>query len=179
MTKNNTLLLVDDDISFVQVMARALTRRGFEVLTANHPKEALALAQNHNIHRAIVDLKMEGQSGLQLIPQLKASQPEMNIIMLTAYSSIATAVEAVKRGANNYLCKPTSIDSILLAFGDDDASKPEVSVPNSPHSLDRLEWEHIHKVLQENNNNISATARSLNMHRRTLQRKLQKKPVKQ
>ena len=121
---------------------------------------------------------MDGTSGLTLIPQLKQLQPNMDIVMLTGYSSIATAVEAVKLGALNYLCKPANTEEILNAF-ELSAANPEVNIPEKRPSIDRLEWEHIQKVLKENNDNISATARALGMHRRTLQRKLNKRPVKQ
>jgi two-component system, response regulator RegA len=103
--------------------------------------------------------------------------PEASLVVLTGYSSIATAVEATKSGASNYLCKPASIDEVLAAFGAGD-SAAEIEVPNDPISVERLEWEHIQRVLNDNDGNISATARALGMHRRTLQRKLQKRPVR-
>tara|TARA_R110000868_G_scaffold411782_1_gene710325 strand:+ start:78329 stop:78865 length:537 start_codon:yes stop_codon:yes gene_type:complete len=170
-----SILLVDDDSQFTAVMSRAFQRRGYDVSIANNSVEALAAIAQQHFQRAIVDLKIAKESGLQLIPQLIAAQPDIAIVMLTGYSSIATAVEAVKLGALNYLCKPANLEDILKAFGD---SEDPADIPEQPHSIDRLEWEHIQKVLHENNNNVSATARALNMHRRTLQRKLQKKPVK-
>ncbi|MCR8921601.1 response regulator transcription factor [Dasania sp. GY-MA-18] len=174
-TEQRHILLVDDDPQFTVVMSRAFQRRGYSVSIAHNSSEALNCIAQQNFQRAVVDLKMDKESGLQLIPQLKAAQADMDIVMLTGYSSIATAVEAVKLGALNYLCKPANIEEILKAFGD---SETQPAIPDQPHSVDRLEWEHIQKVLQENNNNVSATARALGMHRRTLQRKLQKKPVK-
>lgn len=175
MNQRLNLLLVDDDISFTQVMSRALTRLGYHIQTANTIESALTLLEQVNFQRAIVDLKLADESGLALITQLKQRQNTLEIVMLTGYSSIATAVEAVKLGASNYLCKPATALEILNAF---EQQAPCTDIPQHPPSVDRLEWEHIQKVLQENNNNISATARALAMHRRTLQRKLQKRPVK-
>ncbi len=170
-------LIVDDDASFREVLVRALQRRSLTAVAASTGVEALQLAQAHAPQRAVVDLKLVSESGLDIIAALKQAQPRIEIVMLTGYSSIATAVEAVKRGALNYLCKPAGVDEILAAFdGDSGAESPEISV--QPHSIDRLEWEHIQKVLLDHEGNISATARALGMHRRTLQRKLQKYPVK-
>jgi len=118
---------------------------------------------------------MVHSSGLQLIPQLLKALPELNIVVLTGYSSIATAVQAIKLGASNYLCKPANADEILAAF--EAQGSEEVAVEETPISVNRLEWEHIQKVLAEHEGNISATARALGMHRRTLQRKLYKRPV--
>lgn len=172
------LLVVDDDVSFCHVVTRALTRRGLAVQCAHDLDTALQLARTHRPGRALVDLKLADTSGLQVISALKEALPDIDIVMLTGYSSIATAVEAVKRGAINYLCKPVGADEILDAFAIDD-SNDEPDVPTQPLSVDRLEWEHIQKVLLEHDGNISATARALGMHRRTLQRKLQKRPVRQ
>ena len=174
MTTPETFLLVDDDETFTQVLARALSKRGHQVLTACNSEEALQLAGSHRVTKALIDLKMEGETGLQLIPELKKLPTPPTIVMLTGYSSIATTVEAIKLGAINYLCKPASIEEILNAFNTGNT----VTIPASPPSVDRLEWEHIQKVLNEHEGNISATARALGMHRRTLQRKLQKKPVR-
>ncbi len=172
-----TFLLVDDDSSFRAVLARALSRHGYETHEACDVVSATALAEQQTFDRAIVDLKMQGESGLSLIPTLKTLQPKIKIVMLTGYSSVATAVQAVKLGADNYLCKPANTGEILSAF-DTGSAGEALEIPEQPPSVDRIEWEHIQKVLQENDNNISATARALGMHRRTLQRKLQKKPVK-
>lgn len=171
-------LIVDDDPTLAGMLERVLQRRSFSTQSASHTAQALQLASNTLFERAIVDLKLGSDSGLQLIRELKLRQPQMAIVMLTGYSSISTAVEAVKLGAVNYLCKPADADEILAAFGE---QKPSLTSEPSytPLSVDRLEWEHIQKILQENNGNISATARALGMHRRTLQRKLHKRPVKQ
>ena len=170
-------LLVDDDEAFTRVLSRAFERRDFSSRSATDADSALALLEQFRFKRAVVDLKMESSSGLQLIPALKSQQPEMDIVMLTGYSSVATAVEAVKLGAINYLCKPASTDDILAAFEHTQAD-PDIDIPEQRPSINRLEWEHIQRVLAENNGNISATARALGMHRRTLQRKLNKKPVR-
>lgn len=175
-TDKNTFLLVDDDPVFSQVLARALARKGFDVAIADSCEAAITAARTQRFDRAVVDLKMEGPSGLTAIAELKALQPEIEIVMLTGYSSIATTVEAIKLGALNYLCKPAGVAEILAAF-DPQLSADDVGIPSLPPSVDRLEWEHIQRVLKENDDNISATARALGMHRRTLQRKLQKRPV--
>ncbi|MEN0035408.1 MAG: response regulator transcription factor [Cellvibrio sp.] len=170
-------LIVDDDPTLASMLERVLQRRGFSTSSASDSAQALQLASNTTFTKAIVDLKLGSDSGLQLIRELKLRQPDIAIVMLTGYSSISTAVEAVKLGAVNYLCKPAEADEILAAFGEQsqqDSTEPAYT----PISVDRLEWEHIQKILQENNGNISATARALGMHRRTLQRKLQKRPVK-
>jgi two-component system response regulator RegA len=173
-----SLLIVDDDATFALVLARSLGKRGYATLVAHAIPAATELARHHRPAYAVVDLKLAENSGLVLIEQLAALVPGINIIMLTGYASIATAVEAVKLGATHYLCKPATVDEILDAFSLRSGNS-EVALPENPLSVDRLEWEHIQKVLQDNDGNISATARILGMHRRTLQRKLQKRPVRQ
>ncbi|GAA5178540.1 MULTISPECIES: response regulator transcription factor [Halomonadaceae] len=171
------LLIVDDDEIFCRVMERALSRRGYEVMTAVDADQALSLAQQAPPQLATLDLKLEHSSGLKLLPELLEIVPECRIVVLTGYSSIATAVEAIKLGAVNYLCKPVDADEVLAAFERDDGD-PDIDIADHPPSINRVTWEHIQKVLQEHDGNISATARALGMHRRTLQRKLQKRPVK-
>jgi len=171
-------LIVDDDPAFTRVLSRAMTRREFEVQVARSAEDAEKLLLSWLPDMATVDLKMEGNSGLSLIPILRSVNPEMKILMLTGYASIATAVEAIKLGATQYLPKPADADQILAALNKVEADA-EVEVTDNPMSVNRLEWEHIQKVLKENEGNISATARALGMHRRTLQRKLAKRPVKQ
>ncbi|HYQ39104.1 MAG TPA: response regulator transcription factor [Pseudomonas sp.] len=171
------LLLVDDDETFTRVLARAMTRRGLRVSVANSAEAGLALAERDIPDYAVLDLKMEGDSGLVLLPKLLELDSEMRVVILTGYSSIATAVEAIKRGACNYLCKPADADDVLAALLSEHADL-ESLVPDNPMSVDRLQWEHIQRVLTEHDGNISATARALGMHRRTLQRKLQKRPVR-
>lgn len=178
MSENKTdFLIVDDDPTLAGMLERVLQRRGFSTASASNSSQALRLVASANFSKAIVDLKLGSDSGLQLIRELKLHHPEIAIVMLTGYSSISTAVEAVKLGAVNYLCKPAEADEILAAFGEQ-SQETAAEPAYTPISVDRLEWEHIQKILQENNGNISATARALGMHRRTLQRKLQKRPVK-
>lgn len=180
MPDNHYLLIVDDDATFTHILGRAMTRRGYQVLTAGNATEALDLCRQYTPRRAVVDLKLESESGLHLLPQLIRINPKLEVLILTGYSSISTAVEAIKLGALNYLCKPASVEDILAAFDTDTDAIPEATgISEDPPSVERLEWEHIQRVLAENAGNISATARRLGMHRRTLQRKLQKRPVKQ
>ncbi|KEA64395.1 Dna binding response regulator PrrA (RegA) [Marinobacterium lacunae] len=174
---SSEFLVVDDDSTFTRVLSRALTRRGYNVSVARNVSEALTCAQEQPPALASVDLKMEGPSGLELIEALKAINPDVRILILTGYASIATAVDAIKLGAVNYLPKPADTDQILEALQQVSANA-EQPINHDPMSVDRLEWEHIQKVLAANEGNISATARALGMHRRTLQRKLQKRPVR-
>lgn len=179
--QNCDFLIVDDDANFREVITRALQRRGFAVASAGDGANAMRVARQQQPRRALLDLKLADESGLDIIAALKQALPDIEIIMLTGYSSIATAVEAVKRGALNYLCKPANVDEIMAAFASANSDSKCAGIPAAtaqPHSIDRLEWEHIQKVLLDNQGNISATARALGMHRRTLQRKLQKRPVK-
>lgn len=172
---NARLLLVDDDEVFVEILARALGKRGFAVETAREFQDALTVIGLRRHDFAVVDLKMPGGSGLALVERLKQRNPAIRIVVLTGFASVATAVEAIKLGATHYLAKPADADEIVAAFdrGQGDAG---TQVSSQPLSVDRLEWEHIQKILSENTGNVSATARALNMHRRTLQRKLGKKP---
>nr|WP_068812286.1 response regulator transcription factor [Pseudohongiella nitratireducens] len=179
-----SLLLVEDDEVFASVLSRALTRREFAVDHASSLDQARMIIESQRFDNAIVDLNLSGESSLELIPALRKLNPEASILMLTGYASIATAVEAIKLGADNYLAKPADVSEILSALGVTRETSTELADsehrPNSiqePMSVRRLEWEHIQKVLKENHGNISETARQLKMHRRTLQRKLQKKPV--
>jgi two-component system response regulator RegA len=171
-----TLLLVDDDDTFRGVLKRALEKRGYAVTDANSVESALPLAEENPPEFAVIDLKMNGASGLVLVQRLHELDPNTRIVMLTGYASIATAVEAIKLGATQYLSKPANADEVVAAFGHSADPDKTVDAPQ-PASVDRLEWEHINRVLLEQNGNISATARLLNMHRRTLQRKLAKRHV--
>ena len=168
------ILLVEDDAVFASVLARSLQRRGHRVVLAADVVQARERLSGQAFTHAILDLKLE--SSLPLIPELLAVLPDLQILVLTGYASIQTAVQAVKLGAINYLCKPADTDTILQALqrGEPDEEAP---LAGQPLSVDRLEWEHIQRVLAEHDQNISATARALGMHRRTLQRKLAKKPV--
>jgi len=170
------LLLVDDDEIFSTVLQQALSNRGFNVLVAYDATSAIQLALDNEPEFAVVDLRIAEDSGLLLLEKLISLDVNTRIVMLTGYASIATAVEAIKLGAIQYLTKPTTTDEIVAALYQDqgDATVPPAQ---NPISIKRLEWEHLHKVLSEHDGNISAAARALNMHRRTLQRKLSKHPV--
>ena len=172
----NRLLLVDDDPAFLQALGKAMGRRGFDVITSSCKTDAVAMAREVGPDMAVVDLKLESESGLDLIPLLIEINPEINIVVLTGYSSIATAVTAIKRGASEYLSKPVTAGDVVKALSGE-LRKDDTLEDFSPMSVERVEWEHIQKVLKENDGNISATARSLGMYRRTLQRKLAKRPV--
>lgn len=172
-----TILVVDDDQPLRERLAVALADRGFAVVQAADHAAALAVARGRPIDRAIVDLRMVGPGGLAVVQDLRAVQPAMQIVVVTGYGSIATAVEAMRLGARDYLTKPANADQILAAFDADPegtATEPEYEVP----SLAKVEREHIERVLQECNGNISRAARVLGMHRRTLQYKLAKFPVR-
>jgi two-component system, response regulator RegA len=173
--ESSRLLLVDDDTVFVDVLARAMAKRGFEVETSSEFENALAAIDRGIYDFAVVDLKMPGGSGLVLVERLKQRNPRIRTVVLTGFASVATAVEAIKLGAIHYLPKPADADEIVAAFARDEGDSG-AQVSSQPLSVGRLEWEHIQKILSENTGNVSATARALNMHRRTLQRKLGKKP---
>ncbi|RLK50565.1 two-component system response regulator RegA [Alkalispirillum mobile] len=173
------VLLVDDDEVFCSVLGRGLTRRGYSVEKAHDAERALAVARSHQPEHIVLDLKLGDDSGLKLIQPMLETVPETRIIVLTGYASIPTAVEAVKLGAANYLPKPVDVNTVVAAFsGEHDEQEPVAEPPTQPMSLKRLEWEQIQRVLAEHDGNISAAARALGIHRRTLQRKLGKRPVK-
>ncbi len=170
-----SILVVDDDDAFRTRLGRALRERGLVVTMAADADQALAEARLDPPELAIVDLKMPGRTGLELVRDLVALDAGTRIVVLTGYGSIVTAVEAVKLGARNYLTKPADTDQILAAFGDlEPGTTPtdEISTP----TLARTEWEHIQRTLQDCGGNISEAARRLGVHRRSLQRKLSKAP---
>ena len=174
------LMLVDDDVVFNRVLSRALAARGFVVESATSLAQAMALlsrAAAEPPDYAVVDLNLAGASGLKLIGALRTANEACRILMLTGYASIATAVDAVKLGASQYLAKPVDTETIVKALIDDDDPDDEAT-SDETLSVPRLEWEHIQRVLIEHDGNVSATARALKMHRRTLQRKLLKRPLK-
>lgn len=178
MSAIHEILIVDDDATFRGVLADSLKARNIIVYEAENFSSAINVSKKKLINFAIVDLKMPGDSGLVLIKELRALNSKMNIVMLTGFASIATAVEAVKLGANQYLAKPVNAEEILEAFSKLNGNE-DLDIQSEPLTVDKLEWEHINRILNENSGNISATARALNMHRRTLQRKLQRKPIKE
>lgn len=180
---NAKLIIVDDDVTFTRVLARALGSRGFQIEIANDADEALSQTRRMQPDYCVLDLKLGEHNGLQLISELRRLAPGMRILLLTGYASIATAVEAIKRGAHDYLSKPVDADAVVRALTGENEGEVETpdapDAPDGPLPLRRLEWEHIQRVLNECDGNISETARRLGMHRRTLQRKLAKHPVRE
>ena len=170
----HSLLLVHDASVFRERLARAFISRGFEVQTAANYDEAVARAADDSPELAVVDLRMPGHSGLELVRELKKIDEQTKVVVLTGYGSIATAVEAMRIGAANYLAKPADADDILAAFEHADAPVLEPTSGYKAPSLARAEWEHINRVLNDTGGNISEAARRLGIHRRSLQRKLQK-----
>lgn len=172
------LLLVDDDEVFCNVLKAALQKRNFEVLIANDVNTGIELAELNLPEYAVIDLRIGHESGLELVKKLISLDDNTRIVMLTGFASIVTAVESIKLGAVHYLTKPANADEIVTALNKNEGDST-VGISESPLSIKRLEWEHLQKVLMQHDGNISAAARALNMHRRTLQRKLDKKPVRE
>jgi two-component system response regulator RegA len=175
-TTLQTLLLVDDSVAFRERLARAFRDRGFHVCTAGNYDEAMSVVSEIVPSMAVVDLRMPGPSGLNLVRDLKSLHPGTRILVLSGFGSIATAIDAVRLGATNFLPKPADADDILAALERGEAAVSELpdTEPETP-SLARAEWEHIHRVLADCGGNISECARRLGIHRRSLQRKLQKR----
>lgn len=171
------LLIVDDDASFARTLQRSFERRGYRVSTADGLEAMEAQLATVSPQYAVVDLKLGAASGLKCVERLHAHDPDMLIVVLTGFASIATAVEAIKLGACHYLAKPSNSDDIEAAFHKA-AGDVDVKIGARPTSLKTLEWERINETLADADFNISETARRLGMHRRTLARKLQKRPVK-
>ena len=176
---NPTFLVLDDDPVFSTTLARSLGRRGYDTTVAHTGEEALRAAASTAFDYVTIDLHLAKDSGLQWIVPLRKALPNASLLVLTGYASIATTVQAIKLGADDYLAKPANVDSILSALkaNSENEETADPAGPPVPLSVDRLEWEHIQRVLVEHDGNISSTARALNMHRRTLQRKLGKKPT--
>jgi len=172
-----SVLLVEDDDTFATVLTRALRYRGYDVRNTASVQGALAATATWQPTAAIIDLKLTHESGLELVPTLTQRLPGIRIVILTGYGSITTAVQAIKLGASDYLTKPADIEDILTALEGNPGGTLKPGAADIP-SLRRLEWEHIQRVLTEHGGNISEAARVLGMHRRTLQRKLAKRPVR-
>lgn len=174
----HSILIVDDDEIFCEVLAAALETRNYTTQVAYDLQQTQKVIQQWQPDYAVVDLRIGNDSGLKVCQLLLEKHADIRIVILTGFASIATAVEAIKLGVIQYLTKPTDVDSILKALLQDGADA-DIDIPNTPLPVKRLEWEHLQKVLVENNGNITQAAKKLNMHRRTLQRKLQKKPVRE
>ena len=170
------ILIIDDDEVFAQTLARSFERREIESEIALNLTDATAAAQSA-FDAVLLDLRLGEESGLSILEELRSAQPNARILILTGFSSIATAVDAIKLGADNYLPKPAGAEEILRAL-EVDLDDSATEIPKQAPSLDRLEWEHIQRVLSSNDGNVSASARELGIHRRTLQRKLAKRPVR-
>lgn len=175
---NGRILIVEDDLSFATSLLRSMERRGYEAQHAPSTEAAIARITDWVPDFAVVDLRMEGASGLECIRKLHAAHPTMRIVVLTGYASITTAVEAIKLGACQYLTKPANTDDIIAALNAQTEGNTTVAIETRKTSLKNLEWERIHETLAEVDFNISAAARRLGMHRRTLARKLAKQPVR-
>ncbi|MDE3270609.1 response regulator transcription factor [Pseudoalteromonas sp. G4] len=168
------LLIVEDDVAYGQTLSRRMHKQGFNVELVSSADEVLLAARRFEPKYILLDMKLGNQTSLPLIKPLRSLLPESSIVLLTGFASIATAVEAIRQGANDYLAKPVDTQSVVATLT---GKKATVEVDESPLSSEQMEWEHINQVLKTNNGNVSETARQLGMHRRTLQRKLQKKPL--
>jgi len=181
-TPKPSILLVDDDERLRSRMARAFVERGYEAQQADGHEEAMAIAERESTEYAVVDLRMPGKSGLEVVRDLHRIDPATKIVVLTGYGSIATALEAVRLGATHYLTKPADVEEVIASFdrgdapGATEALSPDGDGPETP-SLARVEWEHIQRVLTDSGGNITKAAERLGIHRRSLQRKLAKFPM--
>jgi len=174
-----TILVVEDDDGFRNILVRALEARGYDVRGVADAASALALAREDSPEMAVVDLRLNDDSGLDVVRELKAIDAATAIVVLTGYGSIATALEAVRLGATHYLTKPADVDDLLAAFarGTGGTAVASDAAPDSTPTLARVEWEHINRVLSDCGGNVSQAARILGIHRRSLQRKLAKYPT--
>ena len=173
---DKSLLLVDDDNPFRERLARAMEKKGFAVSQAESVKNGITLVKQKKPAFAVVDLRLGDGNGLQVVKEIQTLNSESRVIMLTGYGNIPTAVAAIKEGAIDYLAKPADADDVEKALLADPAKKAQP--PENPMSADRIKWEHIHRVFELCNRNVSETARRLKMHRRTLQRILSKRSPK-
>jgi two-component system response regulator RegA len=176
MKHYKAILIVEDDETLANSLGRSFERRDYQVKIANNVKEAIVILKTFHPTNAVVDLKMTGESGLEMIRHLHEFDKGIKIVMLTGYASITTTIEAIKSGACYYLAKPANADMIIAAF-DGQESEPNKLPNDKKTSIKNLEWEHIHQILVETDFNISKTARILGMHRRTLTRKLEKRRI--
>ena len=170
---DKSLLLVDDDNPFRERLARAMEKKGFEVIQAEGVKKGIETVKTKKPAFAVVDLRLNDGNGLEVVKEIQNSNQNSRIVMLTGYGNIPTAVSAIKEGAIDYLAKPADADDVEKALLADPNRKADP--PENPMSADRVKWEHIHRVFELCNRNVSETARRLKMHRRTLQRILSKR----
>jgi two-component system, response regulator RegA len=173
----HSVLLVEDDERFSGRLARAFADRGWNVHVAGNPTAAISLANEELIELAVIDLRLGSESGIEAVQALHAADAETVILMLTGYGSIATAVGAIRAGASDYLAKPADVDQLIAAYERLKAGISRDMPPPTAPSLDQVEWDHIHRVLQDCKGNVSHAARILGVHRRSLQRKLAKRPL--
>ena len=173
------ILLVEDDAIFANTLIRRLTKHGFDCVHVDTNSEALLSCHRHQPGYILLDMKLAEETTLGIIKPIRQSMPKSRIILLTGFASIATAVDAIKLGADDYLTKPLDTQTLLAALNESNAAviDTDTEVDGDTLSAEEVQWQHIQQVLKANNGNISATARQLSMHRRTLQRKLQKKPL--
>ena len=174
--RDNSLLIVDDDNPFRERLARAMEKKGFKVSQAESVKIGLESVKLKKPAFAVVDLRLNDGNGLEVVKEIQLNNPDSRIIMLTGYGNIPTAVAAIKEGAIDYLAKPADADDVEKALLADPTKR--AAPPENPMSADRVKWEHIHRVFELCNRNVSETARRLKMHRRTLQRILSKRSPK-
>lgn len=171
------LLIIEDDTSLANILHRRMSQHHFECIIAHDASQGLLLARQHMPSHILLDMKLEHSNSLNLVKPLRQLLPKATLVFLTGYASIATAVEAIRLGADNYLSKPVDTQTLLQALNKQHSLIAEEIISEQPITPKRLEWEHIQQVLKANNGNVSETARQLGMHRRTLQRKLLKKPI--
>ncbi|NVK21276.1 MAG: response regulator transcription factor [Kangiellaceae bacterium] len=176
MSNKKSLLLLEDDDTFARVLTKSLARKSVAVTHCSSISQLDSVNRTLHFDYIVIDLFLDQESGLSSLPQLRKRYPSASILILTGYASIVTTVQAIKLGADNYLPKPANASQVLKALQQHTSQSKELAVSKQPLSVERMEWEHIQATLLEHGGNISATARALGMHRRTLQRKLSKKP---
>ncbi len=179
MNEQAKLLLVEDDMPFANTLKRRMEKHGFSCWHTDNCNDALLACHRHQPDFILLDMKLNNESGLSLVTPMRKVRPNARIILLTGFASIATAVDAIKLGADDYLAKPVDTQTLLAALKNSKVAdvEKEQEQQSGTLSAEQVEWQHIQQVLKYNNGNVSATARQLSMHRRTLQRKLQKRPT--
>jgi two-component system response regulator RegA len=171
------LLIIEDDVSFAATLARRMTKHNFSCQQVHQADQALHACLQQKPDCILLDMKLASENGLTLIKPIRAALPKVKLVLLTGFASVATAVQAMRLGADDYLAKPVNTQMLLTALDIAQEVESAIDLDVDTMSAERVEWEHINQVLNSNDGNVSATARQLGMHRRTLQRKLQKKPV--